>query len=187
VNGESALAEMVEGATDALFDDLFGSNPDAKNLSVNEAAFTTLLQLIDESANKVGIQHIRFVHDETASFQDTLTAVHERLRAKSPGSTRVIYGPHGNKLWPLLSIQDLSFTVSHGEPLVQAADVAAATMSWVCAMNRPDEFAEEQEIKYVAESLTALWTSTEPRLVHPLVADDDIRAIGRTLAVLRGL
>lgn len=185
--GEPNLAAEVEGARNASLEDLFGPNPafDAKDMSVNEAAFTTLVQLIDQAAVDAGITELRLVHDETASFRATFEAVFGRLRTRAADAAPV-FDAYGNKVWPLQAIRDLSFSESHDEPLVQAADVHAALLSWLCAMHRPESFAGEEGVKESAELVTAMFLKMDPRLIHPLVSDDDLARIGRTLSILRG-
>jgi hypothetical protein len=185
--GASDLANEVEGSSNASLEELFGPNPtfDAKDMSVNEAAFTTLVQLIDQAAVDAGITELRLVHDETASFQGTFDAVFGRLRSRAADAAAVL-DAYGNKVWPLQAIRDLSFFASHDEPLVQAADVHAALLTWLCAMSRPESFAEESGVKGSAELVTGMFLKTDPRLIHPLVSDRDLGQIGRTLSVLRG-
>ncbi len=183
---EGRLADQIEGAVGASLDDLFGHDAtfDAKDMAVNEAAFTTFLQLIDQNAVAAGIRAIRMVHDETTSFEATFTAVHDRLRAKGATST-VILDQEGNRMWPLAAINDLTFVVSHDEPLVQAADVLAATVAWICAMTGPQQYRGEPAVKELAELVTVMSLSASPRVIHFFVSDDDLSGIGGTLAELR--
>jgi len=181
------LATVLEGAREATVQQLFfpTGQVDAKEMSVNEAAFTTLVQLIDHTAVGARVEELELIHDETASFQGTIQGVYDRLRAHGTDD-EPIYGPDGTKVWPLQAIRNLTFLRSHEEPLVQAADVHAAIMAWMTAMRRPKDFAGEQSVKKLSEVITGLLLQTDPRLVHTIVSDEDLGSIGRTLSVLRG-
>jgi len=182
--GELELAHQIAGVENATARELFGAAEklERKDMSVNEAAFTTLLQLLDQVSFGSGIRTVELIHDETASFEGTFKAVYERLRGQgAKGAIEV----NGVKVWPLVSIRDLSFTASHDEPLVQSADVHAALMNWVCSSAHPRAYRNEPHVRKMGELLIGMLASTDPRLVWPLASDEDLERVVKTLGALR--
>lgn len=115
------LASVVEGA---LGGDL--SAEDRPGLSSNVAGFANIMAMLQPLAEVVGAR-IRVVHDEQLEFAESFRTY--QAFASDPRNRPHFWSVRG-EAYPLLdSLDTVAFEMSHGEAMIQAADLMASSMT----------------------------------------------------------
>jgi len=182
--GNTPMAQKVEGVIGrergAVEEILEKEGAKPKGLSPNLAAFATMLQILGGQAQALGYELV-MVHDQTSAFEATFNECFEMHTGIDPNSDLGRELARATAV-PLTSVSAVRFEESHGELIVQAADLLAATMCWMIRGDDPDaRTGTEPAVRHFAMMVLAPLLRRDPRLAEIVESNAELGRLGERL------